>query len=364
VDEVVACCRRVVELKPDFDEAHYNLAVALKDQGKPGEAIACYRRALELTPDFAQAHLNQSMMLLLTGDFERGWAEYQWRWKTATCPPRHYSKAFWDGQPLEGRAIFLYAEQGLGDAIQFVRYVALVKQRGGTVIVGCQGPLLSLFQSCGGIDRLLRKGDQLPALDIQASLESLPGIFHTALDDLPATVPYLFADPALVDRWRQELRHLAGFKIGIAWRGNPRHENDRNRSIPLGCFEPLVRCGGVRLLSLQKGAGVEQLQDVAGRFPITDLGSRLEDFTDTAAAIVNLDLVIACDTAVAHLAGALGTAAWVAIPFVPDWRWLMDRDDSPWYPTVRLFRQQKPGDWAGVFDAMKAALSSQLHGGK
>jgi Flp pilus assembly protein TadD len=360
LDEAVACYRRALELKPDYAEAHNNLGALLNDKGKLDEAVACFRRALELKPDFAEARGSQSLMSLLTGDFERGWADYEWRWKTKQCPRRDFSQALWDGQPLEGRTILLHAEQGLGDCIQFVRYVPLVKQRGGAVIVECPKPLLSLLTSCAGIDRLVGRGDELPAFDVQAPLLSLPGIFQTALRDIPATIPYLFADPSLVERWRQELGGIAGSKIGMAWRGSPEHRNDRARSIPLSCFEPLAGVPGIHLVSLQKGAGAEELQEARGRFPVTDVGSRLEDFMDTAAVMVNLDLAITCDTAVAHLAGALGLSVWVAIPFAPDWRWLLDRSDSPWYPTMRLFRQDRRGDWQGVFRGIEAALREQM----
>jgi tetratricopeptide (TPR) repeat protein len=360
LDDAVVCYRRAVQLKPDFADAHNNLGAALSGQRMLDDAAACYHRALELQPDNAEAHWNQSLLSLLTGDFPRGWAEYEWRWKTKQCSPRDFSQASWDGQPLEGRTILLHAEQGLGDAIQFVRYAALVKQRGGAVIVECPKPLLSLLMSCAGIDRLVGRGDELPAFDVRAPLESLPGIFHTVLGDIPAAIPYLFADAGLAERWRQELDRLAGFKIGIAWQGSPKNPNDRNRSIPLGSFEPLARCSGVRLLSLQKDWGLEQLPEVAGRFPVTELGSRLENFMDTAAVLVNLDLMITCDSAVAHLAGALGVPVWVALPFAPDWRWLLDRSDSPWYPTMRLFRQDRRGDWQGVFQKIEVALGERL----
>jgi tetratricopeptide (TPR) repeat protein len=357
LDEAVACYRRALELKPDFAEAHNNLGVALKKQGKSDEAIACYRHALELKPDYADAHCNQSLISLAAGDFEHGWAEYEWRWKTNRFQQRDFSQSLWDGQPLEGRAILLHAEQGLGDAIQFVRYAALVQQRGGTVIVECPRPLLSLLRSCAGIDRLVERGEELPTFNLQAPLLSLPGIFHTVLETIPADVPYLYANQGLMEHWREELGRIAGFKIGIVWQGT---SIDPARIIPLSCFESLAGLPGVRFFSLQKGRGVEQLQDLAGRFPVTEVGSRLDNFMDTAAVLVNLDLVISCDTAVAHLAGALAVPVCVALPFVPDWRWLLNRSDSPWYPTMRLFRQKKPGDWAGVFEEIKAELCVQL----
>jgi hypothetical protein len=211
---------------------------------------------------------------------------------------------------------------------------------------------------------LIGRGDDLPPFDVQAPLLSLPGIFRTSLETIPADVPYLFADRESVEHWRGELGPIAGSKIGIAWRGSPVHRNDRARSLPLSCFEPLASLPGIHLVSLQKGAGAEELQEPRGHFPVTELGSRLQDFLDTAAVMKSLDLVIACDTAAAHLAGALGVPVWVALPFVPDWRWLLDRSDSPWYPTMRLFRQKQPGDWAGVFEEIRAELCVQLRSGE
>jgi tetratricopeptide (TPR) repeat protein len=360
LDEALACYHRALELKPDYAEAQSNLGIALKDQAKLKEALARFRRALELKPDYADAHANQSLLLLLTGDFDRGWAEYQWRWKTKECEHRDFPQSLWEGQPLEGRTILLHAEQGLGDTLQFVRYAPLVQQRHGQVVVECPRPLLSLLRTCTGIDRLVARGDELPPFDVQAPILSLPGIFRASLGNILATIPYLSADPDRTGDWRRELGPLAGIKIGIAWQGNPKHGNDRNRSIPLDCFEPLAHCCGVHLLSLQKGAGVEQLQDVAKRFAVAEVGSRLNDFMDAAAVLANLDLVVTCDTAVAHLAGALGVPVWVALPLVPDWRWLLDRSDSPWYPSMRLFRQESRGDWQGVFQRIAAAVGERF----
>ncbi len=204
---------------------------------------------------------------------------------------------------------------------------------------------------------MIGKGDDLPTFDVYAPLASLPGIFHTSLETIPADVPYLFADPRLIEHWRAELLPIAGFKIGIFWKGTM---TDPARIIPLSCFGSLAGLPGVQFVSLQKGAGVEQLQEVAGRLPITELGSRLSDLMDTAAVLKNLDLVITCDTAVAHLAGALGVPVWVALPFVPDWRWLLDRSDSPWYPTMRLFRQDQRGDWQGVFRRIEVAIGETM----
>jgi tetratricopeptide (TPR) repeat protein len=360
LDEAVACQRRALELKPDFADAHNNLGVALLSQGKLEEAVACYDRALRWKADCPDAHFNRSLSWLLAGDFQRGWLEYQWRWQTNGFRLPPFWQPLWDGRPLQGKTILLYVEQGMGDAIQFVRYARHVKQAGARVIVECQKPLVPLLAGCLGVDELFGEGDYLPFFDVHTSLLSLPGIFQTSLKTIPAEVPYLFADPGLVEHWRGASKPIGGFKIGIAWRGSPTFRNDRTRSIPLSCFESLAGLPDVRLVSLQKGAGVEELPGVAGRFAVAELGSRLRDFADTAALLVNLDLVVTCDTAVAHLAGALGVPVWVALPLVPDWRWLLDRDDSPWYPTMRLFRQKRLGDWAGVFHQIKMALSSRL----
>jgi tetratricopeptide (TPR) repeat protein len=360
LDEAIACYRRALELKPDYAEAHTNLGVALGDQGKLDEAAACYHQILARKPDFAEARWNQSLLSLLTGDFPQGWAGYQWRWKAKICQPRDFSQPLWDGQPLEGRTILLHAEQGLGDTIQFIRYAALVKQAGARVLVECQKPLVRLLAGCRGIDALIGRGDELPPFDVQAPLLSLPGIFGTSLETIPADVPYLFADPALAEQWRRELAPIAAFKIGIAWRGSPIHRNDRARSFPLSCFEPLANLPGIHLFSLQKGPGAEELQAARDPFPVTELGNRLSDFMDTAAVMRNLDLVVTCDTSIAHLAGALGIPVWVAMPLVPDWRWLLGRDDSPWYPAMRLFRQKTLGDWPGVFGKIKVELCVQL----
>jgi tetratricopeptide (TPR) repeat protein len=356
-DEAVACYRRALEVKPDYIEAHNNLGAALNDQGKFKEAAACYEQALQWKPDFADAHFNRSVARLRAGDFERGWPEYEWRWQTREFPPPSFHQPLWDGQPLEGRTILLRAEQGFGDTLQFIRYAALVKQRGARVMVQCQRPLLRLLASCPGVDEAIGQGEDLPASDVHASLLSLPGIFRTSLETIPADVPYLFADRESIEHWRRELGPIAGFKIGIFWQGT---KKDPARIIPLSCFGSLAGLRDVRFFSLQKGAGAEELQEAGDRFPIAELGSRLDDFMDTAAVLRNLDLVITCDTAVAHLAGAMGIPVWVALPFVPDWRWLLDRGDSPWYPTMRLFRQDSRGDWQSVFRRIEAALGEQM----
>jgi tetratricopeptide (TPR) repeat protein len=359
---VEACLRRLAELRPGFPESWNNLAAVLRQQCKFDEAVKCYQEALRLQADFAQGHKNLGMTWLQLGNFEQGWAEYEWRWKCLPFRPRPFTQPPWDGSPLAGRTILLHAEQGLGDAIQFVRYAPLVKERGGSVVVECPEVLLGLLSTCRDIDRLVAKDSPLPAFDTHAPLLSLPGLFKTSRATIPADIPYLSATPELKKRWRKEIDTAEGFRIGIAWQGNPQHPGDWQRSVLLSRFAPFAKLPGVRLFSLQKGRGAEQLTEATGSFPIVDLANRFENFTDTAGALANLDLVITVDSAVAHCAGALGMEVWVLLPLVPDWRWLLEGEDSPWYPTMRLFRQTKAGDWDGVFNRLLAALKEKLPG--
>ena len=363
LDEAVASYRRALALKPDYAEAHNNLGVALNHQGKLTEARACYRQALARKPDYAEPRWNQCLLTLLSGDFERGWAEYEMRWQAKQhFQRRDFAQPLWDGRPLAGRTILLHAEQGLGDTIQFVRYAPHVKHEGGTVLLECPAELVRILQSCAGIDRVLTPGCPLPPFDVHAPLLSLPRILQTTLRTVPAAIPYLHADAALTRSWQQELGGTEQFKIGIVWQGNPRfgkpacRSADQKRSIPLAQFEPLARVPNVRLFSLQKGYGTEQLAGLQSVRGIVELGDRLGDFMDTAAVMMNLDLIISADTSPVHLAGALGRPVWAALPLVPCWRWLLEREDSPWYPTMRLFRQKRFGEWDEVFERMASAL--------
>ena len=339
-------------LEPGRASWHHNLGAALADSGRVSEALPSFEEALRLQPNHAEAHKGRAMAWLQLGDFARGWVEYEWRWRCQdfTRPP--YRQPAWDGSSLEGRTILLDSEQGLGDTLQFVRYATLVKQLGARVVLHCPRSLERLLRTCPGVDICVAKGDPLPPFDCYASLLSLPRLLGTALETIPANVPYLFVEPEMLERWGRELGPVQGLRIGISWQGNPRHPRDRSRSVPLREFAALARVPGVRLFALQKGHGREQLPQTAKLFPVTDLGKRLEDFADTAAVMRQLDLVICCDSAVAHLAGALAVPVWLALPFAVDWRWLVGREDSPWYPSMRLFQQQKAGDWAGVFERL------------
>jgi Flp pilus assembly protein TadD len=362
-EEAETCCRQALRLRPTLTDARHNLAITLAAQGKLEEALTHNEEALRLEPEHPGARNCRGLWWLQQGDFARGWPEYEWRWKVRGVTQRSFREPAWDGSPLGGRTILLYAEQALGDTIQFIRYAPLVKERGGVVVVECQPPLARLLASCPGIDRLVARGSPLPPFDVQAALLSLPGLFGTTLETVPADVPYLFADPTLVASWRRELGETA-FKVGIAWQGSPTFAGDRLRSASLRHFAPLAGVEGVQLFSLQKGPAREQIRAVAWQFAVTDLGATLDEatsaFLDTAAVMKSLDLVVTTDTSIAHLAGALGVPVWVALSVGPDWRWLLGREDSPWYPSMRLFRQSRPHDWDEVFERMAAELRGQL----
>jgi cytochrome c-type biogenesis protein CcmH/NrfG len=362
-EEAIACYRRSIDLKPDSPEALNNLGFTLQSVGKLNEALECYDKALALQPDHALAHSNRAIAWLLMGDFQRGWPEYEWRWRTKDLPPRRFVQPVWNGEPLAGKTILLHAEQGLGDTLHFIRYAPIIKRMGATVIVECQPALLKLLEGFAGIDKLIAHNSDIPPFDVHAPLLSIPGILKTSLETIPANVPYLFPIPSLVEHWKKRLQPLDGFKIGINWQGNPKYPHDRFRSIPLRCFAPLARISGVHLISLRKGKATEQLSEIQDLFPVTDFSDELDQnapFLDTAAVMKNLDLVITVDAATAHLAGALGVRAWLALSFVPNWRWMLDRSDTPWYPTIRLFRQQVIGEWEPVIDRISPELKSMV----
>ncbi|HEY2414714.1 MAG TPA: tetratricopeptide repeat-containing glycosyltransferase family protein [Pirellulaceae bacterium] len=398
IDDAIACYRRALELSPNFPEASYNLANMCQLQGRLDDAIGlyqkaiynrpnfakaynglgaalqvtgdlteaanCYARALAIHPSLADAHVNRAQLLLLRGDFEHGWQEYEWRWMTGQIPSRSFRQPRWDGDSLAGKTILLYAEQGLGDTLHFIRYAPLVKARGGGVIVECPKVLVKLLTRCRGIDRLVGYGEELPDFDVQSPLLSLPGILGTSLDTIPSEVPYVDAEAMLVAKWRERLNAIGEFQIGINWFGSPGHDPSQQRDIPLEQFTNLAQNSAVRLVSLQKDKRAKHEIDACPHLAIIDFGDELDGahgaFMDSAAIMANLDLVITSDTSIAHLAGALGVAVWVVLPHVPEWRWLLDRSDSPWYPTMRLFRQKKAGDWKGVFEELEAAIQQQL----
>ena len=352
-------CRKSIELKCNYAEAYNTLAAALNMEQRYDEAIECYNKTVECAPDYAEAYYSRGMLYLCCGEFAKGWDDYQWRLKTAKTKVKlWYDKPWWQGENFQGKTLLVQSEQGFGDSIQFVRYLPMVKDRGTTVILAEKPELIDLFRDLEGIDDLvgireLTEGDV--KYDLYVPLLNLPGIFDTGIDNIPARIPYLSAKEPKVVHWGNKIGTDA-FKVGIAWAGNPVHTNDHNRSCALKNFTRLAEIKNVTLFSLQKGPGIEQIKNWQGDTELINLGQQFRDFTDTAATIENMDLIISVDTSVIHLAGAMGKPVWTLLPFMPDWRWMMERQDSPWYPTMRLFRQKSPGCWSDVFAGVKKGL--------
>ena len=345
---------RAAALQPTEVRYHRNVGAAMVNLGRRDEALARFDEILRLDPENADAHVGRAFVLLVAGDFDRGWREYEWRWQLAPFKDARFGRPRWNGSSLAGRSILVSCEQGFGDAIHFIRMIPLLKAQGAVVVVSCQPELVSLFSRSPTIDHVVDNRQPPPATHVYAPLLSLPSIFRINLDNIPADVPYLFTAGPRVVHWKQKLVSLTGLKVGIVWKGNPEHHGDLDRSIPAEWFSKLAAIPGVNLVSLQKG-------EPTPPFPVTDLADQLTDFAETAAIMKNLDLVIAVDTAVAHLAGALGIPVWVLVPFAPDWRWLLDREDSPWYPTMWLVRQPRLRDWQTVFERITAALEGLAH---
>jgi Tfp pilus assembly protein PilF len=344
-DEAIPEFERALAIRPDTPEAYSNMGNALRETGRLDAAAASIRRALSLRPNYPEAEWNLAYVLLTQGNFHEGLSAYEARLRVRNFPNRFFDRGRWDGGDLRGRRVLLHAEQGIGDTIQFIRYAPMVKQRGGTVIVLCPPELRRLFTGQLGIEQIVCD-NPLPAFDVECPIPSLPRVFGTTTETIPRDVPYLSADSMLAQTWRQRLgAEPSGLKIGLVWAGSPTHRNDRNRSMPLVALAPLGAIRGVRSISLQKGAAARQLREQRHGLNIVDWTDELKDFADTAALMSNLDLVICVDTAVAHLAGALGRPVWLLNAFAPDWRWMWSRPDSPWYPTMKIFRQPRIGDW-------------------
>jgi len=358
-DRSIQAYRQSLALRPDFYEAHLNLGQALCDLRDFPGAIAEFRKAIALRPDDPDAHFHLSGVLLLTGNFSDGWREYEWRLLKPGIgfSESQFAKPRWTGQDLAGKHIFLHSEQGAGDFIQFCRLAPLLTKRGAHIILGCPRQLFRLLHSLSGISELATQSPPADQYDFRCYLLSLPLLLGLTLANIPANIPYLHAEPALCANWQSRLASLgARKKIGLAWAGNPRHTNDHNRSIPLASFSPLSELHNVAFISLQKDDSRNQPPPPG--LELIDFTADLSDYADTAALITNLDLVISADTSVAHLAGAMGKPVWTLLPSHPDLRWLLDRPDSPWYPTMRLFRQPAPGDWQTPIGAIADALRS------
>ncbi|MGD0389079.1 MAG: tetratricopeptide repeat protein [Tepidisphaeraceae bacterium] len=360
LDDAIAAYSGAIQSRPDWAEAHNDLANVLGEKGQIDEAIAACRQAIRLKPDFVGAHLNLAGKLLLQGNFQQGWPEYEWRWRAEDSQllGRKLAQPQWDGRELKGQTILIHAEQGIGDFIQFVRYVPLVARRGGRVLLFCSRDVIPLLKHFPDIAQVLT-GSPLPKFDTHCPLVSLPLAFQTRLDSIPASIPYLNPDPARVETWQQKLGPAGGeLRVSLTWAGNPVFKGDRTRSLTLERLAPLGAMRDVRFYALQRGPAAEQAKSPPPGLELANLGPELNDIGDTAAVMSLMDLIITTDTSVPHLAGALGRPVWLMLQFAPDFRWLLEREDSPWYPTMRLFRQKSPGDWNGVIGRVAEALGA------
>jgi tetratricopeptide (TPR) repeat protein len=353
-------CRRLIAARSNLPEGHNALGLILQKQNRLEESLESYRRAIALKPDFVPAVINESLVLLLLGRYDEAWPKYEWRRRLPMLRRNERAQPAWQGDDVSTKTILLHSEQGFGDTIQFLRYVPLVAARARQVILEIPRPLVRLAASLP-IDNITIVPNNRPpaAADMHAPLLGLPRIFGTRVDNIPGRVPYLMPRRPLVERWARTLGADARFKVGLAWAGNPEHKGNRSRSLTLGRLAPLLAVAGVGWYGIQVGPPANQVKRLP-RDTLADLSPRLTDFAETAGAILNLDLVIAVDTAVAHLAGALDRAAWIMVAFPPDWRWLLGRDDSPWYPSVRLYRQPAPGDWDSVIARLAADLAERV----
>ncbi|MCL2648911.1 MAG: tetratricopeptide repeat protein [Phycisphaerales bacterium] len=364
-DEARDAFLEAIVREPDWAPAHNNLAQLYIMMGRHEDAVTCADVALAIEPSYAPARKNRALAYLAMGDFADGWIDYDW------CALGHqepsYPQPSWRGEPLAGKHLLLTAHQGLGDALQFIRYAAMLRRSAGRITLEIPLPLAEVVRSCDGIDEVIIQGQPLPQADLCVPLMALPRLFHTRLETIPAQTPYLRANPQRIARWRDYLNRATApgeRLVGIAWQGNPHHQWDQFRSARLRDFEPLVTIPGVRLVSLQRGPGIEQIpafQEAVGNailVPTDGEQSAPADLAETAAMMTLLDLIITVDTATAHLAGALARPTWLALSQACDWRWLTNRSDSPWYPTMRLFRQSQVKQWAAVF----ASIAEQLKG--
>jgi hypothetical protein len=401
LEEAVVAFRQCVVLQPEYPNARYNLGVALGDlehypeamdhlqhvihtepekaeaynylgyllsrQRQPQQAIAHYEKALQLRPDFALAHFNLGMTLLQTGEYRRGFAEYEWRWQTESFTPRQCPQPQWDGSPLPDSTLLIHTEQGAGDAIQFARFLPLAAQRCGKLMLECRADLIPLFATMPGIAQIGALGTvKLNEFDTYVPLLSLPLVFNTTLETLPAAVPYF--DSCAIQRRKSADPHLflppsRYRKVGITWTGSPGYRDNTHRSCPLAEFLPLLRTPGVEFYSLLKDERRQALAELPADVRVHDLAPQMNDYGDTAVLIAQLDLVISTDTSVVHVAGALGKPVWTLLTWVPDWRWMLEGETTPWYPTMRLFRQVRQDDWAEVMQRVADALVRwQQHG--
>ncbi|WP_420477195.1 tetratricopeptide repeat protein [Noviherbaspirillum sp. ST9] len=357
----------VLTMQPGHENARHNLGAVLYELGRFDEAEGCFRTLLARSPGNPELNYNMSLLALARGDYASGWRAYEWRWLGAESSRRHrrdFSSPQWQGEGVAGKTILLHAEQGLGDALQFVRYAPMVADLGARVILECQAPLGRLLRSVRGVSLVVHRGDPLPAFDLHCPLMSLPLAFGTRIETVPAQIPYLAPDPVHVGQWGQRLGISNCMRVGLVWAGNPRRfseqqsQVDRRRSLSLQQLVPLARCQGVEYISLQLGDAAEEARSNPAWERLKDVTRDIADFEDTAAIVANLDLVISVDTSVAHLAAAMGKPVWMLSRFDACWRWMRGRDDSPWYPGMQIFRQSRPGEWGDVIERVVERLEA------
>jgi tetratricopeptide (TPR) repeat protein len=358
-DEAIIEGERALAIKPGRP-GRLNLANVLREVGQLERSMEQHRMILESNPDDAAVHYNISLTLLLQGRFADGWKEHEWRFKAKEyqMPRRKFPQPRWNGEELNGRRIFVYAEQGLGDTIQFARYLPMLADRGGQVISECHPELVRLLSGIHGV-QIIRRGEPLPQFDLHSPLLSLPMAFGTDLGNIPDNVPYLSAEPEIIEKFAAKIPSDGRKKIGLAWAGSPQHIRDRLRSVTLASLAPLAAAGDFQFFNLQTGDAAKQAKNPPDGMNLIDWSDDLKDLADTAALIANLDLVITVDTSIAHLAGALGKPVWLLLTWLPDWRWMLDRPDSPWYPTMRLFRQSRLCEWQDAIDRVAMALRAE-----
>jgi tetratricopeptide (TPR) repeat protein len=357
--EAVAANERAVAAAPDYATAWLNRGMALAQLRRFEEAIASYGEVLARSKDNADAHFNRALALLTIGDYRRGFADYEWRWRRTGMPaPKSRGRRLWLGDyALAGKTILLHAEQGLGDTIQFARYAPLVAAQGAKVVLEVQPELKAMLSRLDGVAAVVARGEAPPPFDVHCPLGSLPLALKTELPKVPAPIPYLAADAGHLSQWSAQIGALPPPRIAVAWAGNPAHDNDRNRSIALSTLAPLLAMPA-SFISIQRELRGDETAQLGAQPRLTHLGGALADFSDTAAVLALCDLLITVDTAPAHLAGAMGRPVWVLVPFAPDWRWTLDGETTPWYPTAQVFRQSALGDWSAVIARVAAALDS------
>ncbi len=359
IEDALAAHTQAVTLAPEDLLYQYNKALALRDAGQYKEALALFDQILSQNPTYKDCRWDRAITSLLSGDLKSGFADYDARWELKKSPARHFPFPRWNGESLKDKRLFIHREQGFGDAIQFIRFLPLVKERfGGIQTLECQPELIALFQGTNAIDEIIPSGTPIPTCDYWVPLMSLPHLLGIEETPLPCHIPYL--SPSNTNAFNIRPAPAGGLNIAIAWGGSPTHQNDRRRSVNLENFLPLCGYPDVTLFSVQKGPRSQDLRQTGGACLIVDAGAKMQNFDQTASLLHQMDLVITVDTSVAHLAGAMGKPVWVLLPFAPDWRWMHQRSDSPWYPTMRLFRQPRPGDWTRVFEDVYRCLEEKL----